>query len=72
MAQPAEGNPPPRTHADLLQRVGLHRPELRAWAMYDWANSAMVTSVRAAVFPTFFAAVAMAGYLRGWRSSATE
>ena len=24
----------------LLQRLGLGRPELRAWAMYDWANSA--------------------------------
>ena len=24
----------------VLERVGLHRPELRAWALYDWANSA--------------------------------
>ncbi|CAN5465720.1 MFS transporter [soil metagenome] len=48
-----------------LERIGLHRPELRAWAMYDWANSAMVTTVRATVFPTFFAAVAMAGYAEG-------
>ena len=25
-----------------LDRIGLGRPELRAWAMYDWANSAFV------------------------------
>ncbi len=25
-----------------LEKLGLGRPELRAWAMYDWANSAMV------------------------------
>ena len=24
----------------LLDRAGLTRPELRAWALYDWANSA--------------------------------
>ena len=28
---PAEGR-------SLLSRLGLNRPELRAWAMYDWAN----------------------------------
>jgi len=45
----------------LLQRLALHRPELRAWAMYDWANSAMVTVVITAVYPIFFSKVAMAG-----------
>jgi MFS transporter, UMF1 family len=44
----------------MLQRLGLHRPELRAWALYDWANSAMVTIVITAVFPIFFAKVAAA------------
>ena len=34
-------------------RLGLHRPELRAWALYDWANSALVTIVTA-VFPIYF------------------
>ena len=29
----------------FLDRLGLHRPELRAWAMYDWANSAFQTTV---------------------------
>jgi MFS transporter, UMF1 family len=42
----------------LLERLGLHRPELRAWAMYDWANSAMVTTVVAAVFPIYYYNVA--------------
>ena len=42
----------------ILDRLGLHRPELRAWAMYDWANSAMVTVIMTAVFPPFFSAVA--------------
>ena len=41
----------------LLERLGLHRPELRAWAMYDWALSAMQTVVMAAVFPVYFVRV---------------
>ena len=41
-----------------LGAVGLDRPELRAWAMYDWANSAMVTTIIAAVFPIYFSEVA--------------
>lgn len=41
-----------------LERLALHRPELRAWAMYDWANSAMITIIVTAVFPIFFAQVA--------------
>jgi UMF1 family MFS transporter len=45
----------------LLDRLGLHRPELRAWAMYDWATSAFQTTVIAAVFPRFFADYAAAG-----------
>ncbi|MBI3046718.1 MAG: MFS transporter, partial [Acidobacteria bacterium] len=43
-----------------LARLGLDRPELRAWAMYDWANSAFQTTVITAVFPDFFATVAAA------------
>jgi UMF1 family MFS transporter len=45
----------------LLERLGLHRQELRAWAMYDWANSAFQTTVITAVFPRFFADYAAAG-----------
>jgi len=46
------------TRVSLLDRLGLHRKELRAWAMYDWANSAMVTTIVTAVFPIYFSAVA--------------
>jgi UMF1 family MFS transporter len=42
----------------MLERLGLHRPELRAWALYDWANSAFWTTIVAAVFPIYFARVA--------------
>ena len=42
----------------FLARLGLHRSELRAWAMYDWATSAMQTVVMTAVFPIFFVKVA--------------
>src|SRR5919108_3052853 len=45
----------------LLARLGLHRRELRAWAMYDWANSAFWTTVIVAVFPPFFSEYAAAG-----------
>jgi UMF1 family MFS transporter len=49
-----------RTKLPILERLGLHRPELRAWAMYDWALSAMQTIVMAAVFPVYFVKVAAA------------
>jgi UMF1 family MFS transporter len=44
-----------------LSRLGLDRPELRAWAMYDWANSAFWCTVILAVFPPFFSDYAAAG-----------
>jgi UMF1 family MFS transporter len=37
--------------------LGLHRPELRAWAMYDWANSVFMSTVLL-VFPIYFTTVA--------------
>ena len=45
----------------LLTRIGLGTPELRAWAMYDWANSAFWSTIVTAVFPAFFASYAAAG-----------
>ncbi len=55
-----------RTPSDgLLRRIALHRPDLRAWAMYDWANSAMVTTIMASVFPIYFYKVAGAGLPEG-------
>jgi UMF1 family MFS transporter len=38
----------------LLSRLGLGRRELRAWALYDCANSAFWTTVITSVFPPFF------------------
>jgi UMF1 family MFS transporter len=45
----------------FLERIGLGGPELRAWAMYDWANSAFQTTIIAAVFPIYYRRVAAAG-----------
>jgi UMF1 family MFS transporter len=45
----------------LLARLGLSRPEVRAWAMYDWANSAFQSTIITAVFPPFFSEYAAAG-----------
>jgi UMF1 family MFS transporter len=42
----------------VLERLALHRPELRAWALYDWANSVYVTSVLATLLPLYFRTVA--------------
>ena len=50
----------PPNRPTLLQRLGLDRPELRAWAMYDLANSAFATTVVSAVFPIYFTSVAAA------------
>jgi len=44
-----------------LDRIGLGRRELRAWAMYDWANSAFWCTVIVAVFPPFFSEYAAKG-----------
>lgn len=44
----------------VLGRIGLDRPELRAWAMYDWAVSSVQTTIMVAVFPVYFASIAKA------------
>ncbi len=46
--------------APLLARLGLRTGEQRAWAMYDWANSAVQCTIITAVFPIYFASVAAA------------
>ncbi len=48
---------------NFLDRLGLGRRDLRAWAMYDWANSAFQTTIVAAVFPIYFHKVAAANLL---------
>lgn len=45
----------------IASRLGLGTTQARAWAMYDWANSAMYTLVVTAVFPIFYKSVAAAG-----------
>ena len=46
---------------NLLARLGLHSREVRAWAMYDLANSAFSTTIITAVFPVYFKSVSGAG-----------
>jgi UMF1 family MFS transporter len=46
---------------NLLTRIGLGRRDLRAWALYDCANSAFQTTIIAAVFPIYYQKVAAAG-----------
>jgi len=38
----------------LLQRLGIARPDARAWALYDWANSAYFVVIVTAVFPVYY------------------
>jgi MFS transporter, UMF1 family len=45
----------------LLDRIGLDRRETRAWAMYDWANSAFQCTIITAVFPVYYGSVAADG-----------
>ena len=41
-------------YASWLDRLGLHRRELRAWAYYDIANSAWMTTILQLFSPGFF------------------
>ncbi len=41
-------------YTSLLDRLGLHRRELRSWACYDVANSAWMTTMLQAFGPAFF------------------
>jgi UMF1 family MFS transporter len=44
-----------------LRALGLGRRETRAWALYDWANSAFATTMMAAVLPIYYINVACVG-----------
>ena len=60
-APPAAESPPPvksDSSPGWLARLGLDRRELRAWAMYDWAVSAVQTTIMVAVFPVYFVNIA--------------
>lgn len=50
---------------DVLSRLGLHSREVRAWALYDVANSAFATTIITAVFPVYFTTVAGSGLPAG-------
>lgn len=60
----------PPARRSVLNTLGLHRPELRAWAMYDWGISAAQTTIMTAVFPIFFVSYAGAG-MEGTRATET-
>ena len=51
----------PAARSGRLAALGLDRPVLRAWAMYDWAISAMQVMIMTAVFPIYYVKVAGAG-----------
>jgi MFS transporter, UMF1 family len=63
MTEPREAAAPRRQR--VLEKLGLHRPELRAWAMYDWATSAMQTGIMTAIFPIYFVRVVGANLPEG-------
>ena len=42
----------------VLSKLGLNRKELRAWALYDWANSGFATTIMGAILPIYFIRVA--------------
>ncbi len=54
----AAGDDVRKSGGGILRALGLQRRELRAWAMYDWANSAFATTVMAAVLPIYYSDVA--------------
>jgi UMF1 family MFS transporter len=39
--------------------AGGHKRAIRAWTMYDWANSVFATSIMAAILPVYYANVAV-------------
>jgi UMF1 family MFS transporter len=49
-----------------------HKKAIWSWAMYDWANSAFITTIGSAVMPTFFGAVAAVGLSQIQQSRATQ
>jgi MFS transporter, UMF1 family len=55
----------PSMPTSFLDRLGLHRPEVRAWAMYDWAISAVQVGIVTAIFPIYYVKVAGAGLIAG-------
>lgn len=44
----------------LSPKENQHRREIRAWTMYDWANSTFATTMMAAVLPVYYASLGAA------------
>jgi UMF1 family MFS transporter len=57
----SSGATPTLGRTGFLSKLGLDRPELRAWAMYDFGNSAFMTVIITAIFPIYYSRVASAG-----------
>ncbi len=49
-----------------------HKRAIRSWCMYDWANSAFITTIGSAVLPAFFGGVVAAGLSEIQQSRATQ
>jgi UMF1 family MFS transporter len=45
---------------------------IRSWVMYDWANSAFITTISSTVMPIFFGSVAAVGLSQVQQSRATQ
>jgi MFS transporter, UMF1 family len=41
----------------LLERLGLHTRQIRAWAFYEWATTGMWAVIVAAIFPIYYRSV---------------
>ena len=64
-----------RKGAELLMEAASEQARkraIRSWAMYDWANSAFITTIGSAVMPIFFGAVAAVGLSQIQQSRATQ
>ncbi|MBN1402119.1 MAG: MFS transporter [Anaerolineae bacterium] len=55
--------------ASIADDLRLHRQRIRAWCMYDWANSAFATTIMAALLPPYFSNVAAASLPKAQASS---
>jgi len=40
------------------EREKLYQKRIRAWVLYDWANSAFATTILAALLPVYYSGVA--------------
>ena len=69
MTGPDAASSTPEVEGGWLSALGLHRKELRAWAMYDWANSAFATIIMGAILPVFFSDVAAVELPENMRSA---